>query len=337
MLRIGVSLVLGSALYDQHVIALRLRRGRLPALDRLEALLPAPVKLDARPGDDVSLELDGGEGATLVFTGMLTGLGRAGTAVRITAHGGAFQLARYRPAVTLETVTTGDVITQLCADAGVDTGTIDSGPTMALYAADGRATALAEIPRLAWLAGGQAAFDGEGRLFATSDGGPGEDMALRYGRELLDAEVFEVVPDETELAIVGEGAGAATSPKGRQVVVDFFKGSAPAPGPDARLRASPELRTVDDAQSAAAAWTARRAAAESPVRFTAWLLPALAPGARVEIQDAPAHLGLSECRVEQVVHTVEAARGARTRVWGTRQTEAGGALGALAGAVGGLL
>jgi hypothetical protein len=331
MLRIGVSLALGSALYDQHVIALRLRRGRLPALDRLEALLPANVTLDAQLGDDVTLELDGGEGATLVFTGSLTALGRTGTAVRVTAHSGAFQLARYRPAVTLETVTTGDVINQLCADAGVDTGTIDSGPTMALFAADGRASALSDLTRLAWLAGGQAAFDGDGRLFAIADGGPGPDLALRYGRELLDAEVFAIVPDPAQLTVVGEGADAATAARARQVVVDFFKGSAPAPGPDARVRANPALRTVADAHSAAAAWTARRAAAESQVRFTAWLLPGLAPGARVEIHDAPAHLGLSECRVEHVVHTVEPASGARTRVWGTRQTEPGGALGALAG------
>ncbi|WP_428264574.1 hypothetical protein [Haliangium sp.] len=333
-LQVGITLDLGNARYDQHVIALRLGRGRLPAIDRLEALLPAGVELDAQPGDDVSLSLDGGEGESQVFTGQLTAVAHTPSAVRVTAHGGGLRLARYRPALSLETVTCGDVITQLCGDAGVDTGTVDGGPTMALYAADGRATALDETVRLAWLGGTQAAFDGDGRLFAAAGGGPGEDMALRYGRELIDAEVYQLVADETELAVAGEGAAAATAANARQVIVDFFAGAAPTPGPDTRVRAEPALRTSDDADAAAAAWTARRIEAEARVRFTAWLVPGLAPGARVEIQDAPGDLGLSECRVERVVHTIDARRGGRTRVWGSSVTDAGGGL---LGALGGLL
>jgi len=72
MLDVALSLTIGNRLYEQHCVAMRLRRTQLSALDRLEILLPVDVTFDADPGEDCSLEIDGGDGSATVFTGQLT-------------------------------------------------------------------------------------------------------------------------------------------------------------------------------------------------------------------------------------------------------------------------
>jgi hypothetical protein len=339
MLTVAAELQLGNLLYKSHAVGLRLRRGLLPIVDRLEVRLPDGVRLDAQTGDDAILKLDGGEGAKPVFTGKLSAIAHAASGPRVTAHHGAFALARYRPSLTLEQVAVGDVISKLCADADVDTGEVASGPTLSLYVADGRATALDEIPRLARHAGADVVFDGDGHLhaFASDGSGPAGELALKWGRELVALEVERFADDGASRTVVGDGAGGPGSSLARWPVVDFFDGGAEAPGPHARRRAEPELRTVDDARAAATAWSAREAARARPVRLRAWLLPGLAPGAHVQLQEVPDSIALSSLRVSQVVHVIDPSRGAFTEAWG--HEDAGGAGGAagLVAAVAGLL
>lgn len=342
MLSIRAVLTLGDLVYDSHVVWLRLRRGLLPIVDRLEIDLPAGATLEAAPGDPASLTLDGGEGEEPVFTGTVGALGRGLAGARVTCLGGAAKLARYRPAFALERVTVGDVVSRLCADTGVPTGSVEAGPTMTLYAARGHATALEEIPRLARHLGGDAAFDADGNLhlFAAGGSAPFEDLALRYTREILSVDVARAAPDGASRTIVGEGGGDPGSEGARWPVVDFWKGAAPSAGPGALRRAEPELRTQDDARAAGDAWARRQQDADHPLRLRTWLLPKLSPGGRVELHELPDALGIEACRIRQVVHTVHAARGAFTQVWAHEDGGAaagGGLLAAVAGAIGGLL
>lgn len=336
MLTVGASVQLGNLLYASHVVSLRLRRARLPVLDRLEVTLAPGVRLEATPGDDAVVKLDGGEGEQRVFTGRISEVRQGLRGAQVVAHGGGWALARYRPSLCLEQVAVGDVIQQLCRDAEVDTGEVEQGPSLALYTADGRSTALEELPRLAHLLGAEAAFDDAGLLHVVPEG-PGEDLALRYGRELVEVRSTTAPSSTTEWTATGEGAADARSPRGRWVATDFLGGAASAPGPGVRRRALPELRTVDDTRTAAAAWAARQAADATPVRLRTWMLPALAPGARLELHELPESLALAECRVSQVVHVLSAQAGAYTEVWGTARTGGMDLLGALAGLAGGLL
>lgn len=320
MLRVRAALTLGSKRYDQHCVAVRLRRTQLPALDRLEVLLPARVAFDAAPGEACSLDLDGGDGAATVFTGRLTRMTRSLEGLRLTAHNGGLNLARLRPAVSYEKVTVGDVIDHLCADAAVDVADRVDGPALALYVADGSATAAEEIARLAVLAGAGAAFDGAGGLHVTEDGGPGGELALRYGREPLGIASATSLADPAALTVIGEGAAAATEPEARWVITEFLAGGGPAAGADRRRLARPELRTTDDAEAAGAALGHRRAVAEAPVRLRLWLHPALEPGMRLELAETPETLGLGECRVLQLVSTFVPGGAAVTEVWATGVT-----------------
>lgn len=337
------ALTLGDRLYEEQIAALRLRRSRLPALDRLEVLMPIGVTFEADLGDDVSLDLDGGDeagggGNATVFTGTLSGIARRPGGLRLTCHDGGLALSRYRPVVALENLTVAEIIEALCADAEVDAAVDIESATLAFYAMDGHATALQEIARLAELAGGGAAFDGDGTLHVSEAGGPDAELALKYGRELLELTLEDEEQPTAAITIVGEGAGSPDSPEARWIVQDFLAGGAPKPGTTARRRVVAELRSTDDTETAAVALAERRSAAARPVRLKTWLMPTLAPGTRLEIADLPDPLTLDDCRVTQIVSTLRSDGVCASEIWATgRPQQGGGLLGALLGAAGGLL
>lgn len=334
MLSPSLQLQIGDLTYGPQIAALRLRRARLPAVDRLDVVLPTGVRLDAAAGDDVTLDLDGGEGGETVFTGRVSEIRRRFEIVIVTARGGADRLARARPSLALDQVTAGDAIRQLASAADVQTGEIAGGPQLAIYAADGRATALAEVARLAAMFGASARFDGDGLLSVPDPEQPDEPLALRYGREILAAESGEGDTSGPAPHVVGEG-GDPSGPQARWVLADFDRGSAGSG--DARRVSLPEIRTKADADKAAAALAAARAARAKSVRLTTFLIPALAPGLALQLADMPDGVPLGSATVHQVVHTISPGGAAVSEVWGTGFSAGDGLLGLLSGAIGGLL
>ena len=331
-----VSLTVWDRLYEEQILGLHLRRTRAPGLDRLEVALPLATTFGASPGDACALDLDGGDAdgpgrAATVFTGRITGISRRGRALVLTAHDGGLALARFRPVGAYEQMGLDEVIETLCSDAGVDVAVDLDAPTLALYAANGAATAMQEVARLAALGGGAAAFDGEGVLHVTADGGPDTELALRYGRELLDIRIDEDLQPEDAITLMGEGAGAPTAPEARWLATDFLGGSAPQAGIAARRKAAPELRDSADTEAAGAALAAARSAAARPIWLKSWLLPQLAPGMRLEIADLPDPLSLEDCRITQVVSRLEPGGAAETRVWARGRPSEGGLLGLIGG------
>lgn len=326
MLTPALRLALGDHLYSRQVAGLRLRRARLPATDRLEAWLPAGVPVPARPGDPVTLHLDGGEGEVAVFTGRLSLLRRRLDGIELVAEGGAARLARQRPVLSLSRVTAGEAIRRLADSAGVLVAEVMPGPLLTLYAADGRATALAEIARLAAFSGAAAHLDGQGRLCVPDPRRPTAPFALRYGREILEAEASEAEAPGPTPVVMGEG-GAPGGPQARWIMADFHRGSPPAEGTP-RLPL-PEIRTRADALAAAQAVTDGAQARARPVRLTTFLLPALAPGRRLSIADMPGSVPLARAQVHQVLHSLAADGMAVTRLWGTGFEGAGMGAGAL--------
>lgn len=337
MLNASIALTLGDRLYDRHCAAMRLRRTQLPALDRLELLLPANAALEAGPGDICRMEIDGGDGSALVFSGKITQVRRSFTGLFVEAHNGGFALARYRPAVTFEQQSIGDVIGNLCTDADVEIASNVDGPVMALYVADGHATAAQEIARLAIMSGAFGAFDEEGRIHVSEDGGPSGELALKYGREIMVGDAANFLADETSITVVGEGGGAPDSDQARWIIVDFLRGGGSKAGPNARRLVRPELRTKQDAELAAAAIAQQRAAGESRVRLRTWLHPGLHPGMRIEFDGMPESMPLEECRIRQVISEAVPGKAMTTHVWATGQVGGASDFGGLSGALGGLL
>lgn len=340
MLTPALTLDIGELRYA-HVGRLELRRGLLPIVDRLVCTLPAGTTFEAEPGDPVSLELDGGEGSSAVFSGTLSAVRRGLRSLTVTAHGPALQLARTRPAASLEKVTLSEILERLCEEAEVEVEIEGGDAQTALFVCEGRSTALDLIGRVCAAGGLQAGFDGEGTL-VVGEHGPAGEHALRYGRELVDLAHTSRHADPNEAYVAGEGGGAPDSGESLWVAADFAAGGGSPAGAGVRWRAEPLARTVDDARSAAASWTGRMRRRAAPVRMRCWLLPQIDPGARVELHDAPEHASLAECRVRQVVHRLRpgagAGRATQSELWASAET--GGLsdfAGALGAAIGGLL
>jgi hypothetical protein len=339
MLDVALSLTAGRLIYDSHIAAIQLRRSQLPALDRLVAILPNGVRIDAAPGDDVTLVLDGGDSDATVFTGRLTDITRSATGVRLVATNGGARLAAYRPALSLQSLSAGDAIRTLADEAGVDVDIEDDGPDLALYALDGRMTAAQVISDLARLSGQCAAFDGEGKLAVNAVGGSTDRLALKYSREIHALEMTEGDTDGPALSAVGEGGAAPSSAKGRLVAADFDHGDAGTAGPDNRRIALPAVRTTDAARQASGALELARRRRAHKVLLTTFLLPQLAPGMELEFAEMPDHLPLAGMRIEEVVHSVRPGSGAVSVARGTGETGTDplAFLGDLVGAIGALL
>ena len=324
MLEIAAALTVDeSLLYEEQILALRLRLGELPTLDRLEVVLPLETRFDVGVGAACTLELNGGDGAHPVFSGELTEVRRGSSGLRVSAHNGGFKLARSRPLVSLEQLSLADVIAQLASDADVDAEVDDDGPQLALYVAEGRSCAHQEIARLADMAGLSCSFDSDGKLRVIDPTQPVDELALLYGREPLQVSRGELLGDGGAIVVVGEGGGEPSSPQGRWVVTDFSRGAASQPGPGQRHLVRPELRTTDDATRAAGAVAVRRDASAKPVRLVTWLHPRLRPGAWLQIAETPDSIGLAECRARQIVSTLRPGKPAISEVWATALPDPG--------------
>ena len=339
MLTPKASLTVGDRRYEEQITAVRLRKTMAPGLDRLEIAMPLATTFDAGPGDDCALVLDGGDpagggGSAEVFTGRITQVSRRGDALCVTAHNGGFTLAQYRPIGAFQQLGLDEVIARYCGDAGIDTRIDIDAPVLALYAANGHATALQEVARLAEMAGSAASFAGDGTLHINENGGPDAELALKYGRELLGIDIAEGTQPADTIVVVGEGAGAPTTPEARWLSTDFLSGSAPAAGIASRRRSVPELRDSDDTEAASKALAARRSRAARPIFLRTWLMPTLAPGMRLELADLPEPLSLDECWIAQVDATLTQGGTAETRL---RAFGAAAAGGGLLSAVAGLL
>ena len=207
----GYTLTTGGQQWTSQVVGLEVQLAAAPLTGTLEADLPAPAPLSAGVGDPVTLDLDGGEGGTRVFTGTVTALRRTPAGIRVHAVDAAGLLARLRPATSYEQVNAGTVIRDLADQAGIDTGDVDDGVALAWYPADPARTALDHVARLCAWSGALARVDADGRLVASAVAATQAELALRYGREVLAVEQTGRRRDVAGFTVAGE-AGAWLNP-----------------------------------------------------------------------------------------------------------------------------
>src|SRR5712691_5397716 len=151
LLQPGYTLNLGSQQWTKQLLCIDLKLEAAPLLDALTVHLPAAAPLSASVGDPVELTLASGEKEVKVFTGAIEGIRRGFDAICVSALNAGAELARFRPSATYEQITAGNVLRNLCGDAGVQTGNVEDGVSLVFYAADPAQTALEHIARVcAW-------------------------------------------------------------------------------------------------------------------------------------------------------------------------------------------
>lgn len=336
----SAALTLGNLQYTTHPVDLVVTLVPLPGVSHFRATLPAGIELRAAPDDQGTLELDGGEGSETVLTGKVRAFHRRLMATDVLVGDAAAALARFRPCATYEKQNAKNVIRALAGDAGVSVDSIDIDLPLAAYVAHQGRTAAEHVATLAALAGGLARVNGDGELQVMSwpEGQP--DLALRYGREIMEYSVTEHPGAPAQLMMIGSGtAGSPEAPAALRPSLDPLPDDAPDPGPDAVWTPAAVLRTPQTAKTASSAAGLRAGAQAQRVRARCFLLPALRPGVVIEVQDLPNDLSRGPWILTRVVHHLKPGRGGVTVFEGI-SGEGGGLaslLGAALAAVGSLL
>jgi len=334
----AATFTLGNLRYDVHAADVRGTLAFLPGANRFQVTLPAGVRLDATPGEEAILELDGGEGAVAVLTGKVHGLRRKLTETIVSLVDAGADLATIRSAATYERQSGSDVIRALAAEAGSGVGNLDLDLPLASYVAHQGMTAAEHIAYLARLGGGLAAIDGDGDLQVVDQAQDRPQVALLYGREIVACEIKQQSVPAARRVVVGSGpAGSTDAPDAMRQTLQRLPGNAPAAGKDAVWQPAAILRTPGVATEASSAAETAVAAQGQVIQADCFLLPGLRPGMVIEVQELPESLSGGPWLLNQVKHSLRSGQGGRTSFVGQSAGDAGGSLlGAALSAVGSL-
>jgi hypothetical protein len=341
MLKPAYELTLGSQRWSEQATRIRLTLALAPQVNLLAVWFPAAAPLAAGKGDDVELRLNSGEKDEVVFTGSIDTLRNGFDGIRVTCLDAGGRLAGFRPAVTYEQATAGTVIRNLAGEMGVATGDLEDGPTLPFYVADPSRTAWEHMARVSAWGGAVVSVTADNKVNALVIDASQAELALRYGREIIDLRAASRLPAVDTFTVAGEaGAGDAASPDVLRPSTDFFAGNRPeGPALGKRWRFEPALRTVKTAGTAGAARQRQYASGHETGQFKAFLQPRLHCGTVLEIQDLPERLPTGPIWVTRVEHWLgqgEASTAVRFRQGGD-SFDPMALLGSLAGAIGGLV
>ncbi len=315
-LRLAATATLGQLRYAEQIRSVRAHLTLLPGVNRVEVAVAATVRVDASPGTTAEVALEGGDGPATIITGTVARVER-------------------RPFATVVTVTFVQVIREIADTAGVDTGLV-AVPGQVADWVPGRRTAAEQVAILARLGGGLAHVDAGGRLVVATWPLGIPDVAMRLDREFLSCTVRNIAPAAVEVPVGAGGSGTALAPDAWLAATEALTTGG---DPDATHRWQPEhvLRTLADVRIATDGAVKRRDAATRDLTATCWPQPARRPGDVVLLQHTTHDEQAGPWLLTHVLHAV-GGRHATTTLLGLSAgaTGPGGALGALAGAIGGL-
>jgi phage protein D len=288
-----------------------------PSVDAAEVVLAARADApSAALGDSGAVALGFGDDApATVFSGAVRAVHRTvGGKTRIGASNGGAVLAAFRLDQGYEQQSAGDVVRDLAAKAGVDTGSIDDGPDLPYYVVDGRRSAWEHVARLAALAGFAAWFEAGGALrFGPLEAGSPV-QTFGYGRDVLGLDALEAPPTAGTVTVVGEGAAGS---KGADAWSWNLKDASPleasaGSGDPALLVQLPAARSAAAASAAAEGIAAGAKLGALTARLHVPGAPKAPVGTTVSVADAPDSTLNGPWLVRGVRHRLVKTRGYTT-------------------------
>ena len=331
----GATVTLDRLQYTVQIRSVYAELAVLPSTNRADVLIAAGVDVEATPGAEATIELDGGDGPAAVVTGTVDHVDRSSGGTIVSVSDGGAALAAIRPHETYNGMLATQIIMQLAQAAGTQTGIVVAATQTAAYVADRRRTAAEHVAALAERAGGVASIDGDGRLNVMPWPVGLPTAAMRRDREFTSISVSSHRPAPEVALVGGGGSGVALSPDAWVMSTDAVTG-ADDPDPTRRWQTDAALRTATDVDRANESLTTRRAAATRRLRAECWLQPNRRPGDVVQIQETEHPDEEGPWLITNVRHDLGWDR-SRTVLSGVTAGETSGLLGALAGAIGGLL
>ena len=160
-------------------------------------------------GDEVTVELDSGEGSTRVFTGEVDTVETIAGAQRITAFDGISKLGRLELEASYEEVSIDDIVKDLMDQASVTPGKVDECPQVPSFVLFRGSGVLQHIMQLARFCGKDLYTDGQGQINFTGPLTTGTEHSFEYGLNILNLELRNEPAFRDSAEIWGEGAAGS--------------------------------------------------------------------------------------------------------------------------------
>src|SRR5215207_10075542 len=136
--------------------------------DSCELLLAQPV--EAKPGDEMKVELGMGDELKRVFTGEVCELRPSLEGFRVRALGRMHALLKLRVSAAYEDHSVGRIVRDLIDRAGLKSSEVSDGPTLPIFYVDQRASAYRFVRDLADRLGYELYTDREGKVMFKAHG-----------------------------------------------------------------------------------------------------------------------------------------------------------------------
>lgn len=324
MLRPAYKLTIGDCIVDttdepqaSTVTDLRLELDIDTPADRALLTLGQVDGLNPAMDDDAVIELGYADNGSLtqVFTGTVTHIEPGLITNHITAHSPAAALLRTFVDQTYENKTTGDIVSDLADQAGIDVSTTESGITFPAYVIDGRRNVDIHMRELAALCGFDVYFNDAGELMCQRFANGNTVHGFDYAKHIMELDVPQSTPAAASLEAWGESPGSGAAESWAWLTKDFSgsKGSAGSGAPTLLLE-RPALRTADAAQTAA---DARQTAINRRTlrgRLLSVGRPEVKLGDAIRLSDVPDADLNGTYQVRAVTHRITKAMGFTTNI-----------------------
>lgn len=255
-----------------------------------EALLQLGLSqpLDAKPGDELTVDLGYSGSLHRVFTGTVERMASGLASLEILALGAQAPLLRMRGDKAYVNQEAGEVFRALAGDAGAQVGKAEAGVPLSFYLADSGCSHWEHGLRLGLHSGNDVYADAGGKLVFAPINGDAPPVKLRFGVDLLQAACESGVVPEKAVRIPESPASSAGEETANWIAKDSgpHKGEAGegAGGP----RYHPWLRTQEHAQASADALWLRRQRETRHAEVEMVGKPDLELGDTVELEELPA-------------------------------------------------
>ncbi len=296
---------------DVPVQSMRLDRGLAHPVGRANIVLPAGVTAPDL-GAAVTLTATSNGADQALMSGTVEQVQAAANGTRLTILEPIAALNTFAPDTAFSATTAGQIISGLCSDVGLATGTILPGITIPHMVLTSRMTLLDHCLRLAHLSGLALTSDTDGKILTQSLALPIPTGSFDTTKAAISLSDTTQNGDAPKARITGAGAfgsggpGMTTLPLADPVSIQ----SGPSDAPMQTNAAA--LRILTDTLALQTAADARAKAARSGVTLKTPLPDAVSPGDVVTIPDSSG-LPIRPTRIESISVSLSARAGLTAR------------------------
>ena len=314
--------------WARSVRVINVETGLAPFVDIVTVDMAADEEAPEVALDDegtISLGYDDSS-AELVFTATVSDICcNVQSTKRLNGVNGGVSLSRLRINQSYEQQSAGEIVTDLAAQAGVDTDAVESGTDLPFYVIDDRRSIWDHIARLAQDSGYGAYITTANRLYFGPLSMGQAVQTFTYGNDILAFQSTQRSGPLTGYKVLGEGAaGSEGDDAWCWIVKDPASVTAETgDGPGTRLVARPALRSAEAVQAAADGLAAAGQRRLNTGRVLTAGAPVVTVGSTIELADLPVAAFNGACLVTRVIHEYSKRHGFVSRI-DFGQTEANG-------------